>query len=68
MIIIRWLPESTPVERQVAEVAARGRTNREIAVRLHCERPAQNHVQYILTELDCRTGANAVGASRRPEG
>jgi DNA-binding CsgD family transcriptional regulator len=43
----------TPRERQVAELVAQGRTNREIAARLYLsERTAQNHVQHILTKLD----------------
>jgi DNA-binding CsgD family transcriptional regulator len=43
----------TPRERQVAELVAQGRTNREIAAQLYLsERTAQNHVQHILTKLD----------------
>lgn len=43
----------TPRERQVAELVAQGRTNREIAAGLYLsERTAQNHVQHILTKLD----------------
>jgi DNA-binding NarL/FixJ family response regulator len=40
-------------ERQVAELVAQGRANREIAARLYLsERTAQNYVQHILTKLD----------------
>ncbi|MGH3922917.1 MAG: helix-turn-helix domain-containing protein, partial [Pseudonocardiaceae bacterium] len=43
----------TPREREVAELVARGMTNREIATRLYLsERTAQNHVQHILTKLE----------------
>lgn len=43
----------TPREREVAQLVARGLTNREIAARLYLsERTAQNHVQHILTKLD----------------
>lgn len=43
----------TPREREVAELVARGLTNREIAARLYLsERTAENHVQHILTKLD----------------
>jgi DNA-binding NarL/FixJ family response regulator len=43
----------TPREREVAELVARGLTNREIATQLYLsERTAQNHVQHILTKLD----------------
>jgi len=39
-------------EREVAQLVARGLTNREIAARLYLsERTAQNHVQHILTKL-----------------
>ncbi len=37
----------------MAELVAKGSTNREIAARLCLsERTAQNHVQHILTKLD----------------
>jgi DNA-binding NarL/FixJ family response regulator/predicted outer membrane lipoprotein len=40
-------------EQEVAELVARGLTNREIGDGLHLsERTAQNHVQHILTKLD----------------
>jgi DNA-binding CsgD family transcriptional regulator len=40
-------------EQEVAELVARGFTNREIGDGLHLsERTAQNHVQHILTKLD----------------
>jgi DNA-binding NarL/FixJ family response regulator len=40
-------------EREVAELVARGMTNREIATRLYVsERTAQNHVQHILDKLN----------------
>lgn len=40
-------------EREVAELVAKGLTNREIAAQLYLsERTAQNHVQHILTKLD----------------
>ncbi|MDQ3784136.1 MAG: LuxR C-terminal-related transcriptional regulator [Actinomycetota bacterium] len=40
-------------EREVAELVAKGLTNREIAEHLFLsERTAQNHVQHILTKLD----------------
>ena len=40
-------------EREVAELVAKGMTNRDIARRLFLsERTAQNHVQHILTKLD----------------
>jgi DNA-binding CsgD family transcriptional regulator len=40
-------------EREVAELVARGMTNREIATRLYLsERTAQNHVQHILDKLN----------------
>lgn len=46
----------TPRQREVAELVARGSTNREIAAALHiAERTAENHVQAILTALDFRT-------------
>jgi DNA-binding NarL/FixJ family response regulator len=39
-------------ERDVAELVAKGLTNREIAEQLYLsERTAQNHVQHILTKL-----------------
>ena len=42
----------TPRERQIAELVARGLTNRQIADVLHlAERTAENHVQHILTKL-----------------
>ncbi|MFD6223211.1 ATP-binding protein [Nocardia asteroides] len=42
----------TPREREVADLVARGLTNREIAAHLVLsERTAQNHVQHILTKL-----------------
>ncbi len=42
----------TPREHAVAELVARGLTNRDIAARLVLsERTAQNHVQHILTKL-----------------
>ena len=42
----------TPREREVADLVARGLTNREIAAALVLsERTAQNHVQHILTKL-----------------
>lgn len=43
----------TPREREVAELVARGLTNREIATQLYLSaRTAENHVQHILTKLD----------------
>ena len=46
-------PPLTPREREVAQLAAQGLTNREVADRLCLsERTAQNHVQHILTKLD----------------
>ena len=43
----------TPRELEVADLVARGLTNREIASRLFLsERTAQNHVQHILDKLD----------------
>jgi DNA-binding CsgD family transcriptional regulator len=43
----------TPRELKVADLVARGLTNREIATRLFLsERTAQNHVQHILDKLD----------------
>jgi DNA-binding NarL/FixJ family response regulator len=40
-------------EQEVADLVARGLTNREIGDGLHLsERTAQNHVQHILTKLD----------------
>ena len=43
----------TSREMEVAELVARGRTNKEIALELYLsERTAQNHVQHILTKLD----------------
>ncbi|MEV0332597.1 AAA family ATPase [Nocardia sp. NPDC050717] len=46
----------TPREREVAELVARGLTNREIAAALVLsERTAQNHVQHILTKLGFAT-------------
>jgi DNA-binding NarL/FixJ family response regulator len=39
-------------EREIAELVARGLTNRQIADLLHvAERTAENHVQHILTKL-----------------
>ena len=39
-------------EREIAELVAKGLTNRDIAARLYLsERTAQNHVQHILTKL-----------------
>ena len=50
----------TPRELEVADLVARGLTNREIASRLFLsERTAQNHVQHILDKLDLRTGARS---------
>ncbi len=46
----------TPREREVADLVARGLTNREIAAALVLsERTAQNHVQHILTKLGFAT-------------
>ncbi|MFN2568662.1 MAG: AAA family ATPase [Candidatus Dormibacteria bacterium] len=46
----------TPREREVAELVARGLTNKEIAATLFLsERTAQNHVQHILLKLDFST-------------
>ena len=43
----------TPRELEIADLVARGLTNREVASRLFLsERTAQNHVQHILDKLD----------------
>ncbi|WP_219419905.1 response regulator transcription factor [Pseudonocardia nigra] len=54
--LLRQLVAAGPLTRrewEVAELVAKGSTNREIAARLCLsERTAQNHVQHILTKLD----------------
>lgn len=46
----------TPRQREVAELVAQGRTNKEIAATLHiAERTAENHIQSILQTLGFRT-------------
>lgn len=49
-------PVLTKREIEVAELVARGLTNREIAAELHiASRTAETHVEHILTKLDLRT-------------
>ncbi|WP_369639821.1 LuxR C-terminal-related transcriptional regulator, partial [Nocardia sp. JMUB6875] len=51
----------SPREREVAELVAKGLSNREIANALVLsERTAQNHVQHILTKLDFTNRAQIV--------
>jgi len=60
----------TPRETQVAQLVARGLTNRQIAETLVLsERTAENHVQHILTKLGFsnRTQLAAWIATRSPE-
>lgn len=46
----------TPRQREVAELVAQGRTNKEIAATLYiAERTAENHIQSILQTLGFRT-------------
>jgi DNA-binding CsgD family transcriptional regulator/tetratricopeptide (TPR) repeat protein len=59
----------SPREREIADLVARGLTNREIAACLHiAHRTAENHVQHILTKLGFRTRSQvaAWAATRRP--
>lgn len=60
----------TPRQREVAELVARGRTNREIAAELHiAQRTAENHVKDIMTALDLRNRSQiAVWATHNEAG
>jgi DNA-binding CsgD family transcriptional regulator/tetratricopeptide (TPR) repeat protein len=58
----------TPRELEVADLVARGLTNREIASRLFLsERTAQNHVQHILDKLDLPNRSQIALWARGPE-
>ncbi|MGH8921008.1 MAG: response regulator transcription factor, partial [Actinomycetes bacterium] len=60
----------TPRQREVAELVAHGRTNREIAAELHiAQRTAENHVKDIMTALDLRNRSQiAVWATHNEAG
>lgn len=66
-------PEPTALtrrEREIAELVAQGRTNKEIAESLViAQRTVEGHVQHILTKLDFSSRAQIAGwlAGRRPE-
>jgi DNA-binding CsgD family transcriptional regulator len=56
----------TPRERQVLELVARGRTNREIGAALYmAEKTASVHVSRILAKLDVRSRTEAAAVAHR---
>jgi len=56
----------TPRERQVLELVAGGRTNREIGQALYmAEKTASVHVSRILAKLDVRTRTEAAAVAHR---
>jgi DNA-binding NarL/FixJ family response regulator len=62
-------PALTAREREVATLLRQGRSNSEIARRLHIEHgTVKNHVHNVLTKLDVRSRGEAVALLQREEG